>query len=123
MRTHSSKQPLWQGLLLASGLLFVGISIFDDPIWCSLKLDLCVDLSDYNRLFSIVLIIAAGYVGWLSWNREPLPQKTLICPSCESTHRTLLNSKKLCSTCKVDLEPLEGFYERHPEKKDEKQKL
>ncbi|SDK48799.1 hypothetical protein SAMN05660337_0611 [Maridesulfovibrio ferrireducens] len=42
-----------------------------------------------------------------------------ICPNCE---QVFLKGEKpnnnLCSKCKVQIEPLEGFYKRHPELKD-----
>ncbi len=46
----------------------------------------------------------------------------LICPVCEKSFspgifRTPKN--KLCPNCKIKLEPIEGFYDRHPELKED----
>lgn len=39
-----------------------------------------------------------------------------ICPSCQKQYPEA--SKALCPSCNASLEPLNGFYERHPELKD-----
>ncbi len=38
-----------------------------------------------------------------------------ICPSCQNLWP---NDKQNCSSCNAPLEPLEGFYERHPKLKE-----
>ena len=43
----------------------------------------------------------------------------LICPKCGEPYSSLDVKNDTCPTCNVDLEPVEGFYSRHPEFKDE----
>jgi hypothetical protein len=48
-----------------------------------------------------------------------------ICPTCEETfsNRNATDmQEKICPKCHVELETLDGFYERHPEHKHEKEK-
>ncbi|WP_031484447.1 hypothetical protein [Maridesulfovibrio frigidus] len=45
-----------------------------------------------------------------------------ICPKCERVFLKGENpDKHMCPDCKVELEPLEGFYDRHPELKDDEE--
>jgi len=74
----------------------------------------------YPRLFGSILIgfsiIAALYL--VHSSRTPKNNiATYICTKCrQSIHYT--QAKEKCPTCGVELEPLDGFYNRHPELKD-----
>nr|WP_321260332.1 hypothetical protein [uncultured Pseudodesulfovibrio sp.] len=41
-----------------------------------------------------------------------------ICPKCETAVDFRNVGNHTCPKCQTELEPLEGFYERHPELKD-----
>jgi sulfite exporter TauE/SafE len=40
-----------------------------------------------------------------------------ICYRCEKIVNHSADEKKVCDNCRTQLEPLKGFYDRHPEKK------
>jgi len=40
-----------------------------------------------------------------------------ICYKCEKTIHKYGDEKEVCGHCGIPLEPLKGFYDRHPEKK------
>lgn len=42
----------------------------------------------------------------------------LMCPKCGEPYNSLDVKNNMCPTCRIDLEPIEGFYSRHPEFKD-----
>lgn len=42
----------------------------------------------------------------------------LMCPECGEAYYSVDVKNDMCPTCNVDLEPVEGFYNRHPEFKD-----
>ncbi|WP_163350129.1 hypothetical protein [Desulfovibrio sp. JC010] len=43
----------------------------------------------------------------------------MICPKCETTFTAVrIPANKACAKCGLLLEPLKGFYDRHPELKD-----
>ena len=46
-------------------------------------------------------------------------EKFLACPQCGKPYNILDVTNNTCPICKVDLEPMEDFYDRHPEFKDE----
>ncbi|GAB7021811.1 hypothetical protein JCM12178A_03690 [Salidesulfovibrio brasiliensis] len=108
--------------LLDIGIIAVGLRLLRDPIFCGGKFDYCTDLSGYNVPLGIVVIMYGAY----ALTADMLPnhkESLLLCPKCESTFRHSQTPDGKCPSCKVDVEPLEGFYKRHPEKKGEKQKL
>ena len=43
---------------------------------------------------------------------------TLICPKCEAVKPHAEVTDEVCPVCGAKMEPLKGFYERHPERKD-----
>lgn len=73
-----------------------------------------------------------GFVGWIELGvaaafailgfraeQNPYEEQITICPECQivySAQETPEDSQ--CQSCKCTLEPLDGFYERHPELKD-----
>jgi len=73
----------------------------------------------YPRIFGSVLVVL-GLIGfsYLTYRSRKKENNiaTYICPKCrQSIHYTQAKGK--CPTCDVELEPLEGFYDRHPELK------
>jgi len=45
-------------------------------------------------------------------------EEVFICPTCETALPFAEVQDEICPTCKVKMEPLDGFYDRHPELKD-----
>jgi hypothetical protein len=54
-------------------------------------------------------IMAGAFIYFFIINREV----DVICPKCEKNYRSVKIEK--CSICGERMEPLEGFYRRHPE--------
>ncbi|MBI9111613.1 hypothetical protein [Maridesulfovibrio ferrireducens] len=63
-------------------------------------------------------------IGYSVFYKPKLPSKMVeledtICPTCETPFGIgEAPQNELCPRCKVLLEPLKGFYDRHPELKD-----
>ena len=70
-----------------------------------------------NVLLISVVVFALAYIlhGWLKGNST-----YLICVKCQTPYDKNNINNNLCPSCNVELEPLKGFYERHPEFKDGK---
>ncbi len=69
-----------------------------------------------------ILVIVVGFLVILFalFQKNKLSKsknKFLICPQCLTPFDQKSLSDKQCSVCKVDLEDLKDFYERHPELK------
>lgn len=95
-------------------IIILGILIFRKP-----------SLYGYpvHKSYGIVLIIfGAIRFFYILFNRKKLIDKMkendiYICPVCLNTSYMKDVPELKCSVCKVSLETLDGFYERHPEKK------
>ena len=47
--------------------------------------------------------------------KELAAGRYLVCPKCEEPYMENTQPENKCPRCHVELEPLPGFYERHPE--------
>ncbi len=63
-------------------------------------------------VFGILLV----YISLFKWTLTV--KKKYICPVCEEVSERTGSNKIVCSACSEPMEELNGFYERHPEKKD-----
>lgn len=78
---------------------------------------------EFGRLRWLVggLLMLSGLV--LTWtgisprSRYSRTSSTMVCPKCERPYDARERQMMTCETCKVRLEPVEGFYDRHPELK------
>ncbi|QJT08873.1 hypothetical protein [Oceanidesulfovibrio marinus] len=52
-------------------------------------------------------------------NRKDRWDEMMICSTCEQTIIAYKAQDGRCPHCGGELEPLDGFYERHPELRDE----
>ena len=82
-----------------------------------------VDFGRYHYLFGILIMLVGIFVIYttLSSKRKYLKEKYLICPKCKDSFSQKDVSNSLCPNCTVELEDLEGFYDRHPELKEKEQ--
>ena len=105
-------------ILLGIGLVFHGISILDNPVWNSDKLGYRVDITGYNIPIGIILILLGLYT---LYKMLMAPRYTgndiLMCHQCNQPIERKQTRNNKCPTCDVELEPLDGFYDRHPELK------
>ena len=108
----------WFLLLLGVALILFGGMVFDGVIMShrgGVKIDL--------RPFKIPLAIISAGIGlysiWTSLTKTRYDgNDMLICPKCSKALRRKETNNNACPIWNVDLEPLEGFYERHPELND-----
>jgi hypothetical protein len=113
-------------------LIFLGIVIFKDAKLC--QWDHCTDFTGYSNLVGWMFIFIAFCFIWLDirkWikkkkapkkpNDEIEEEKWFICLHCYEPFLDDKSGKQLlCPKCgSTDFEELIGFYERHPEKKNE----
>ena len=98
-----------------ANLLF-GLTTCLYPVNC--HFGYCIDVSDTKHLvgtgFSIVgiLFIFAAFRGM---KRDY--KAMYICPKCEAVHPYAEVKDEVCPVCEAKMEPLKGFYKRHPERK------
>jgi hypothetical protein len=75
------------------------------------------DFTGFNVPFGVLLVIVGLVCIWFSLppkGRKQQPRH-LICPTCETVRTLAGGQPSRCVTCDVDLEDLRGFYDRHPE--------
>ncbi len=96
-----------------------GISIINDPIWCSGHYDYCADFTGYNVPFGVFLILVGLFVVFAAlFGKRYSGDDTLICILCKEPSQRKDTQSNQCPNCMGQLESLEGFYDRHPELKD-----
>ena len=107
------------GFILGISLFGFGFGIILNPKFYDSKHAFYYDFTEVRVPFGGLLIIIGILFVWLAVRKKAkeFGDKFLICPKC----RTPFNQKDVpegkCSKCDVELEDLEGFYERHPELK------
>lgn len=110
------KFPLIMGILLVHNALWLII----DPTWTS-KYGLVFDVSEYKVPWAVSGMTIGLYSLWVAFkDKAEKGQDILICRVCNSPHPKNDVKDNKCPKCHVDLEPLEGFYDRHPELRDKK---
>jgi uncharacterized membrane protein YvbJ len=73
-------------------------------------------IAHWPRYLGIGIVFFIGTFWWQSSQNEP---PYLICRKCKETTEKGKESSALCTKCGGELEDLEGFYERHPELRQE----
>ncbi len=101
-------------------LIFMGICTFYTQGYYSYTYDRFIDFDSYNKPYGIALAVAGALFIWKSLTKKYKPDLTiiLICPKCDEAFQLKESSAKRCPNCDTDLEPLKGYYERHPERKE-----
>jgi len=95
----------------------LGIFIFLEPIAYDYKYGMYVNLSGYNKPFGIAFVVVGLiFVRW-SFDKKYQTARNIvqICPKCEEPPVLTGPSGMRCPKCGAELEPVKGFYERHPE--------
>ncbi|WP_291330223.1 hypothetical protein [Desulfovibrio sp. UCD-KL4C] len=66
-----------------------------------------------------IIFIFYGLFLYKIVKKRSAKQASLICPMCQKVYLSgPLQNGKICSKCNFQLEPLKGFYKRHPELKE-----
>lgn len=101
-------------------LLILGIGIIYDPILYDTKHRFIHDFTQVKWPFSIFLTLIglAFLVISLRKTNNSCANAFLICSNCKGVFDKRNLSANQCPRCGESLESLEGFYERHPERKE-----
>lgn len=123
---NKHREALYPAILFGVAGLLVGIveqkwgisrSKVPDTISWSEFFTERVDEVVVTTLIAFCLGYITAYFGLFSDKAE-----YAICPNCESSFRECDIKNNTCPKCDIDLEPLSGFYKRHPELKNDKRK-
>lgn len=107
-------------IFIGLSLAIFGIGIIYDPIFHDTKHNFIHDFTEVKWPFGVLLILIG--IGFLYFSLRKGAggsiSEFLICPTCRKSYDRKELSENRCSTCDIDLEKLDGFYERHPELKE-----
>lgn len=77
------------------------------------------DMGAFRWPFAICALLAGGGGMLLGvFGKRRADGGTLMCPVCEKAFEEAGPGSAKCPRCDVELEPLHGFYDRHPELKN-----
>ncbi len=97
----------------------LGYQIATTPQWCDAHWPFCWDWSSYNIPLGIVVASIGLFMFIMAFRKgQRYYAEVFICPKCETALPFAEVPNEICPKCQTKLEPLEGFYERHPELKD-----
>ena len=113
------RRTKWMFVLIGTACVVTGTTLFYDSEFCSLYYGYCVDLSGYNIPLAIFMECVGLCSLWVAFRGKP-DNTFLMCPYCEQSYRWDEVKKRRCPECGATLEPLVGFYGRHPELAPEK---
>ena len=112
--------------ILGCVLILWGISICFDPVHYSGRFDYYFDFTEIKWPLGGGLIILGAFFIWSSFRKKTIEadkkakdeKKVLMCPKCVKPFYKKDFDDLKCPDCHGMLEELSGFYERHPELKD-----
>ena len=105
--------------LLGVCLTYTGYKLLDNPIWCSYFRDYCADFTGVNFPFGVFLILLGLFsILYCIFGRRYDGDDLLMCIQCNEPHERKNTQNHKCPVCSRELEPLKGFYDRHPELKE-----
>ncbi len=110
------------GYLFGVTLFLSGLGVFFYPKFYDRRHGYLLDFTDIRIPFSFTLMILGIFfiITAIKNKSKFSKEKFLICHECKkSFYETDAKEKfnNLCPVCNVELEELEGFYQRHPELK------
>ena len=99
-------------------LCIQGILLQSKSKWYSSNYDYVIDLTGYNKPIGYLFIILGTYALYKTLLcKRYAGNDLLICIECQQPIKRKYTKDNQCPTCDVELEPLDGFYDRHPELK------
>lgn len=116
----NSERYLLKGLPIIGGIasILLGIDIYKKGIISEWNIAVRI-IDDSNRLFFLILHVLIGILfivyGLRSKTGVYQADIFLACENCAKVVRKEEGKNSICSGCGFKLEPLEGFYDRHPE--------
>jgi len=95
--------------------IVAGGQLLYEPTWIS-KYGIIFDVSDYQVPFAFSMIFVGIFSVWMAAKSKLYTgNDILMCPQCNQPIERKQTQGNKCPTCDVELEPLDGFYDRHPE--------
>ena len=105
-------------LILAIALLVISFEIFlTGGVWNKYH-DFFTDFGEYKNIFGIVAVLIALFFFFYAIFGKWHNQQTFIFQKCEKTVNRTGDKEVYCPKCGTKMEPLKGFYDRHPELKE-----
>ncbi len=112
-------------LYMIGGLSFIGLGyqVLHSGGWWSFKINTFIDFGETSSPVGYTMIcVGAGLFGYSIFGKwEKL--ETFICPECEEIVERSGEDEVFCPKCGTKMEPLKGFYERHPELKKKPEQI
>lgn len=105
-------------VLAGLGSLFLGHTVITERGFYGYTYGRYFEFGRLSWFYGGVLILsglALIWVGIRPRNKDSRKSSTMVCPKCESPYDVRKHRATTCDTCNVSLEPVEGFYDRHPE--------
>lgn len=104
-------------LLMGMYVIVVGLITIDDPVY-EFKGGYKIDLGAFKWPFVVSSLLVGGYFVWAGITcRRSQNASYWICSECEKVSKKKYMINSGCADCGGTMEPLEGFYDRHPELK------
>lgn len=101
-------------------LVMFGLHVLYDPI-IEGKGGVSIDMSPFQTPVSIAAVGVGAYLVWSSFvGRRYDGNDVLMCPKCGNSVMKKEVQDGICPACEGVLEPIEGFYDRHPDLDEEK---
>ena len=106
-------------LILGLSCLVFGIFTILESGYYSSKYSRFIDFGDYHVVFgTFITIIGLLFIYTVLRNKaRKFEDNFVICPKCRTPFKQNEVPDGRCPKCEVELEDLEGFYQRHPELK------
>jgi hypothetical protein len=110
-------------LLLGVCLSFFGFFTIIQRGYFSSRFEFYFDFGRYHYVFGVLITVVGIFFIYTSLTSKSkhLEDKYLICPKCKDSYNQKDVPNSRCPNCAVELEDLEGFYDRHPEPKEKGQ--
>jgi len=106
-------------ILAGFGSVAFGISIIIKPDFYDRLYDFYWDFREAKWPVALFFVLFGLALIWFGFRKKSgeFEDRVLICPKCREPYSKKDVPDERCPRCEVELEDLEGFYERHPELK------
>ncbi|WP_281760653.1 hypothetical protein [Pseudodesulfovibrio nedwellii] len=108
-------------LILFAGIatMAFGYFVYSSTTFCHYFGSYCTEMEPFHVEAGIGIAIIGVFMFIMAFRKDQRDYaEVFICPKCETALPFAEVPNEICPKCQTELEPLEGFYERHPELKD-----
>ena len=112
MRTLIERFFCLVGGISALGL---GYEVYAKGGWWSAKSQMFVNYEGIRGPIASLFVIMGTMALYLAFKKNKICD--YICIECQHVEENLIGANVKCSKCGSDMEELDGFYSRHPDKK------